>query len=219
LESPLHCDLARCEAEGGGNLSVVVSHHFWEQFLHADRVSQRPREIQQGKQKVSPVNTTHSLPESAELSLGPCQPPEPVRLDGSLRQFKTSVLDTPLPARSSRNLEVSVSFFIVPDARNSLRMVAVVVILMNGTDNLQNVHDRRAETSGSPNEPAVPPYPANDKREKFWIQSSSERKVIDVMVPTLNALGPGASNDAGIPICHGKIDRLRNRRVPPPPNH
>ncbi len=99
-------------------------------------------EIQYREEDAVAEAPPHVLMRGTSLSLQAREPPEMIWTNSPRGKSEARISDRSEMRIPARKLQVQVCLLVVPNASHPLRVVSVVMILMNSTNNIRDVNDR-----------------------------------------------------------------------------
>jgi len=157
--------------------------------------------------------------DGAPSSFWGCEPVEIVFRHAGMGQAIGSVFDGGETRIGFCEFMVAASVFVIPDAFDAFGVIAVIVILMDGTDEFGDVDDGSTKGVRFADEPVVPPDAADDEGRNFFVEASREKEVIDVVVEALDTLAFCEGDNLFLPIGFCEVERFGDVRVPAAADH
>src|SRR5215469_6212638 len=107
------------------------------------------------------------------------------------------------------------SLLVIPDSLSTLRVIAVIVILMNRGDLRRDVNNVGPSITCMPDEPVVPPNPADQQRGHFVVKTVRKQKVVDRIAWLLNPRAVGDPSELRFRGWREFAIRFSDGRIPP----
>src|SRR6266567_9077745 len=121
-------------------------------LAQAEGLAEGAGRVKQRMPEARAEERAHGVTRAADAAFGGSEPKKAVGADACWAERVGGVLNGVQVVPATSSAKICARGFIVPDACQALRMIAIVMILMHGADSLGGVHDREAFGGGFPNQ-------------------------------------------------------------------